>query len=1316
MAVMGLRISFLRALALWTSAFVVFGSSSLPSRLQAGGGGPGPIVINEIHYAPSDKTVPEEFIELYNNSAAAIDVSGWYFSDGISFTMPPGTVIDGFGFLVVAQDPDTIRDRFGDVLVVGPWEGRLSNKGEEILLRNEDGGREDEVDYRRGFPWPTVGGSESFSIELLHPDLSNQLGGSWRAANPGESGSGQMIPAGADWRYRKGTSEAPANWRDVGFNDGSWESGALPIGYGENFVETTLADMRNGYTSVYLRKSFDVTSLDEIGVLLLQVVYDDGFNAWINGVHVAGANVSANELSFDGTAGSAREDHGFNDFTINNPGAFLVEGTNVLTVHLHNTSIGGSSDCFLDVRLVSARNAGAGPTPAARNTVYTENAPPQLRQVQHFPEQPAAGEDVPIVVKATDPDGVLSVRGEYQVVRPGSYIRLTDGAYESGWTELVLLDDGQGLDVEAGDDLYTGVIPRSAQGNRNLVRYRFTAEDTTGQVVNLPYADDPQPNFAYFVYNGIPAWRGASRPGTTPVRTFSQEVMRSIPAYHLIAQESDVINSQYNSGHRGRHFYGTLVYDNIVYDHMEFENRGEFSTYVSGKNKWRFHFQRGHEFQARDNYGRKFRSKWDRTNLGACATPWVPTNRGMAGMGECIGYHSYELAGNPSSKSSYFQLRIIDQAAEAHATDQYRGDLWGLYYNIEHTDGAFLDERDLPDGNTYKLEGGNGDKRNQGPTQSRDASDYNALKRGYNRSQPISWWHANVDLEGYFNFRATNRAINNMDLREGWNAGQYHNPYTDRWTVLAWDLDMLYMPLTHWSGVMNFQNCLSQHSTLAMEYRNRTRELRDLVFNEDQFGQLVAQYVSVLSPPGSLFDLSDVDEAMWNYHPRTAGSHRGAFYRNPSTHSARGGTIQRTLTSADVHGMAQWIFDFVTSGYGQNGLISHSRDNAIPSKPTLTSLGAASFPIDDLRFRTSAFNDPQGAGTFSAMEWRVGQVRGPGDPIFDPEGPPPYEIDAVWESGDVSPFESDVTIPSGALRTGETYRVRVRMRDTTGRWSHWSEPVEFTTTSASTPFPHESALRITEIHYHPAEGSDLEFAEIKNIGPTELDLRPVSFSDGIEFSFSDSDVETILPGEHVLLVNNRIVFENFYDAPDGGQFLIAGEYGGRLSNAGEHITMTVGADTAILDFDFLDDWYPTTDGGGKSLHIVDDLADSSLWSDPENWTASEFDGGSPGRDEGGAPVGGRQLPGDSTQDGLIDISDAIHLIRRLFVDGAEELPCEGVDLEDAGNLTLFDVNGSGGVEIADPIYLLDFLFREGPAPTGGVRCVRIVGCPSTCGF
>ncbi len=50
------------------------------------------VVINELHFNPEDDNPASEFIELFNTTGAAIDLSGWCI-DGISYCFGPGTEI-----------------------------------------------------------------------------------------------------------------------------------------------------------------------------------------------------------------------------------------------------------------------------------------------------------------------------------------------------------------------------------------------------------------------------------------------------------------------------------------------------------------------------------------------------------------------------------------------------------------------------------------------------------------------------------------------------------------------------------------------------------------------------------------------------------------------------------------------------------------------------------------------------------------------------------------------------------------------------------------------------------------------------------------------------------------------------------------------------------------------------------------------------------------------------------------------------------------------------------------------------------------------
>ncbi len=173
------------------------------------------------------------------------------------------------------------------------------------------------------------------------------------------------------------------------------------------------------------------------------------------------------------------------------------------------------------------------------------------------------------------------------------------------------------------------------------------------------------------------------------------------------------------------------------------------------------------------------------------------------------------------------------------------------------------------------------------------------------------------------------------------------------------------------------------------------------------------------------------------------------------------------------------------------------------------------------------------------------------------------------------------------------------------------------------------SVRITELMYNPVGGPDLEYVELTNIGANPVGLGDIRFSEGIQFQFSDM---TLNPGEHVLVVNNRATFETFY----GNGFNIAGEYSGRLDNAGERVRLEiVSLGAGILDFEYDDGWYPSTDGGGYALVIVDSNAPRHDWNLKQNWRAGEI-GGTPGEDDLIVEAGAGQtiiLPAQAQLDG-----------------------------------------------------------------------------------
>lgn len=1281
-------------------------------------------VISEIHYGPADDPiggpVQHEFVEIHNPGDSTVNLGGWTLTDAVTFAFPSGTLLEPGAYLCVAQNPTAFQAKFG-FAPLGPFTGKLSNEGDNVVLSNAMGITMDEVGYQSGFPWPTSARGTGPSMELIHPSMDNSLGGSWRSGGTFVASEVVYVAASsAGWKYLPGTEEASSPvdaWRQAAFNDGTWSIGTAAFGYGGGYTTATnLSGMQGNHSSVYYRKAFQIATGNIPESLTLSIKYDDGAIVWINGTEVARRNVPAGELAHDALALANHPVTNWETITLSNADAYLNGGDNVITVQSFNSVLNGSS-YFFDLKLSNFVNNTAV-TPGAQNSAAATLSaiPPVTRQVSHSPNSPTSGVPVLISAKVTDNDGLSTVTCAYQSVMPGSYIRKTDAAYTSSWSSLVMKDDGTGGDVIAGDDVYSCTIPANVQTHRRLVRFTITATDSLSNSVKVPYADDEQPNFAYFVYDGVPSWTGAFRPTSfagfpaTTAKTFDSTLINSLPPYHLIANGSDVENCQYNGSYQDTRFTGTLVYDGVVYDHIQFKVRGQASTYNTGKNKWNVFFNRARDLQARDNQGKKYKETWNNLVLNANACPWAAVNRGAAGVDEATCARIYELAGNTNFKTHYVHWRVIDSATEQSPTSQYDTDLWGLYLGLEPTEGNMLDERGLPDGNIYAIEGNGGDKKHQGEGQPVDSSDWNNFRSSLETSgQSEAWYRANMDLPKLYTFLGLNRLTGNVDVRPGDNYRYYHRGNDNKWEILAYDLDMQYIAAHHWGGGMDGVNVAGQpnsilaimrHPALALEYRNRCRELLDLVAsdasaNGGQIGQLIDEYARLVDPAGSNGNSwAYLDAHLWNLHTRANGSgsdtgqnnSKGNFFRANYRDGNRGGlggtsytnTWIRTLADPDGDGFsdfqarADWFVNFATNtyptgaapwvrkatntagsgddtdanrqkGYGYKylefeslyGGFADSRneptqaaDLNFPNTPTITYTGSANYPANDVRFATSAFTDPNGNGTFSALQWRLAEISAPGIAGYVEGNNRKYEVEATWESGDLASFTPEIQYPVAGLKPGSTYRARVRHKDNTGRYSHWSAPVQFTVTAPDVSVWQDN-LMITEIMYHPAAptageisagGSsfkdDYEFIELRNISNSlTLDLTELRFTKGADFDFKNSAFTSLAPGAFAIVVKNLASFQARY----GMGLPVAGVWdaAANLSNSGEQIKLSYGAGVAIHDINPTEarydqaPWPTSPDGTGPSLTLKDPFS-APNHDVATNWRASYINNGSPG--------------------------------------------------------------------------------------------------------
>ena len=617
---------------------------------------------------------------------------------------------------------------------------------------------------------------------------------------------------------------------------------------------------------------------------------------------------------------------------------------------------------------------------------------------------------------------------------------------------------------------------------------------------------------------------------------------------------------------------------------------------MAGKNHWKFDFMRGHGFQAYDDYGKPYPVKWNKLNFSSVLQHAQRKFRGEQGMFESLAYRMFNLTGVAASNTQFVHFRVVDNWDEV-TVDQYIGDFWGLYLAIENMDGQFLEDHDLPDGNLYDMRNWTGDLDNLGDSGVSDNSDLTAFMNYYAWASPdAAWWRKTFDLDGYYRFRSILEAVHHYDVDQGKNYYYYVNPDTGKWSILPWDLDLTWHEIMFGYGAEPFRDRVLTVPEFDVAYQNNLREVRDLLFNVDQMYPLIDETAAIINTPADGLSMVDADRALWDFNP---------ILVSPYSSDDRGmnGKFYEISPDRAFTGMVQMIKDYVVrrTAWMDKALLT---DRALPATPSLSYAGPAGYPADQLLMRASGFRDAQGSDTFAAMQWRAAEIVRPGLPGYTENSRWRYEIESTWLSPLLTTYQADMVVPRGACRPGVLCRVRVRMMDNSGRWSHWSAPIEF---AAGSPTLGPNAdLKISEIMYKPAQldtlpSQNLEFMELTNTGSAPVDLSNMHFSEGIDYKFPAG--VWLQPGAYLVLANHASYFEDYYGYTPFAQ------YDKDLSNQGERIVLVDAFGTPVINIIYSDDgaWPPGADGLGSSL-----VAIGGDPNNPEAWRASTAIGGSPG--------------------------------------------------------------------------------------------------------
>jgi hypothetical protein len=134
----------------------------------------------------------------------------------------------------------------------------------------------------------------------------------------------------------------------------------------------------------------------------------------------------------------------------------------------------------------------------------------------------------------------------------------------------------------------------------------------------------------------------------------------------------------------------------------------------------------------------------------------------------------------------------------------------------------------------------------------------------------------------------------------------------------------------------------------------------------------------------------------------------------------------------------------------------------------------------------------------------------------------------------------------------------------------------------------------------PAAGGwasdDLEFLELKNTGPSRLQLGSLSFTAGVSFTFANG--ASLDPGQFLVLVRNAAAFRSQHPG-----VLVHGTYTGRLDNGGETLRLVAASAKTVFEVTYADNapWPAAADGQGRSLQRQVATVNGN---DPTDWVAA----------------------------------------------------------------------------------------------------------------
>ena len=144
------------------------------------------VVINEINYNSSDNFDVGDWVEIYNSSDDAMDLSLWLLKDEEDehiFTIPSNTIISPNQYIVFCKDTASFIVLFPEVdNYYGDLGFGLGGGGDQIRLFDSAGSLADFIEYDDSPPWPVEADGGGATLELKNPSTDNANWENWSAS------------------------------------------------------------------------------------------------------------------------------------------------------------------------------------------------------------------------------------------------------------------------------------------------------------------------------------------------------------------------------------------------------------------------------------------------------------------------------------------------------------------------------------------------------------------------------------------------------------------------------------------------------------------------------------------------------------------------------------------------------------------------------------------------------------------------------------------------------------------------------------------------------------------------------------------------------------------------------------------------------------------------------------------------------------------------------------------------------------------------------------------------------------------------------